>query len=147
MESQGSLGHEMIATEDLPGIGADETPSDVAAVGTTQNDGELELAVALTPKDWFVRCDVGDRTLAECASLYDTYCSASGTLHSDDITCRFDCSVSTIQSGRWRHGTLDIQLTVLNGSAFEYLRTVARTITASTNATEVACEAVRCREG
>lgn len=45
-------------------------------------------------RNWFLRCDVGDKSLAQCTQLHDTFCDDSGRLHSDDVTCRFDCSVS-----------------------------------------------------
>lgn len=49
-------------------------------------------------RDWFLRCDRGERTLAQCTQQFDTYCDDAGRLHSDDVICRFDCSVSILSS-------------------------------------------------
>jgi hypothetical protein len=49
---------------------------------------------ASSSRDWFIRCDPGDKSVAECTQFHDTYCDSSGVLHTDDVHCRHDCSVS-----------------------------------------------------
>lgn len=75
---------------------ADVTEPAEKNLSTEDNYSDLIVKSDLEPRsrDWFLRCDRGERTLAQCTQQYDTYCDEVGRLHSDDVVCRFDCSVS-----------------------------------------------------
>lgn len=97
----------MVKLEDLPSEQV-RMSYDVRSQATVPESADRKLSIGdesadlmdssvLEPRarNWYLRCDPGQRSLAECTTMFDTFCDSSGRLHSDDVICRFDCSVRT----------------------------------------------------
>lgn len=108
VQNGGSFGHDLVSPDDLVAeqVGMSRSvrsTEDMTEPTTEENplneDENSDLFgysdLETRARDWFLRCDRGERTLAQCTQQFDTYCDEAGRLHSDDVICRFDCSVST----------------------------------------------------